>query len=497
MKIYKIIGPPGTGKTFRILSELEKAAKKYSPERIGAISFTTAAVNEMRDRIVNTQNHITKDILKNVRTLHSHCFRLLGLEKEQTAESHIDEFNKSYPNFAISTDDFRIDKAQIDMIKDEINNERFRNMQIFRNKRIPVEWWGTGVRAFWSKWSEWLEETGYIDYTKMLENTLLFGRYPDIDVLFVDEAQDLTRLQMEIILKWANSVDVTMLVGDADQAIFRFAGSEPEIFRDIKPTWFDTLKQSHRVPKKILDFSLQQIRKIKNREDVQYNPKEGEEGEICTSCLEPILSLPGTHMVITRCLYQIMQYIADFKRKKILWHNPYRPDESTFNPITTKEFQAVKTYWKLSRGQEVEDGEARDMTDHVIATDNIIRGKKKEIIEEKHTKNLVSMFDLTYWGFTDSFLRFDKPLEVIFKPKTGGGKVALDFAKADKIDQPPVIVGTIHSVKGGEADNVWVSLLRTRKISEEMNVSLEAREDEIRIAYVAFTRAKKFLGLLR
>ena len=50
IKISKVIGPPGTGKTTELLRLLGAAARKYDPERIGAVSFTKAAVKEMRSR---------------------------------------------------------------------------------------------------------------------------------------------------------------------------------------------------------------------------------------------------------------------------------------------------------------------------------------------------------------------------------------------------------------------------------------------------------------
>ena len=492
MQIYKIIGPPGTGKTYRILQELEKASKKYSPERIGAVSFTNSAISEMKDRIVNT-SHVSHDVLKNVRTIHSQCFRLLGLEKEQVAETHIDEFNKMYPKLSISCSKYDTDN---ETVMAEMNNSIFARMQISRNK-CQVEKMTNQEKNMYRAWMAWMEEGGYVDYTGMLEQTLLFGRYPDIDVLFIDEAQDLTQLQMDLILKWAENVEITTIVGDADQAIFRFAGSDPDVFKNLDHKWIDVLKQSHRVPKKILNFSLKTIRQIKDREDVDYMPKKGDiEGTIC-QCNEPILSQPGSHMIITRCMYEILLHIKELKRRRILWCNPYRPEERIFNPMLGSEFKAVKSYWMLSQGREITDDEARDMTDHVIAKDNIIRGKKTEIVEKKRTKNLVSMFDILDWGFTDSFLKFEKPLTEIIKPKTESGKIAIDYAAHNKIEQEPVIVGTIHSVKGGEADNVWVSLKKTRKINQEILKNNKARDDEIRIAYVAFTRAKNFLGILR
>jgi len=97
-KRAKIIGNPGCGKTTYLLGLIEKAAKKYDPERIGAVSLTNAAIEEMRER-VKLQTGLSKSAAKNIRTIHSTCFRLLGLKKEQVADKKIKEFNEAYPEW--------------------------------------------------------------------------------------------------------------------------------------------------------------------------------------------------------------------------------------------------------------------------------------------------------------------------------------------------------------------------------------------------------------
>jgi superfamily I DNA/RNA helicase len=63
--------------------------------------------------------------------------------------------------------------------------------------------------------------------------------------------------------------------------------------------------------------------------------------------------------------------------------------------------------------------------------------------------------------------------------------------------RPRFIVGTIHSVKGGEADHVWIDTELPPLILSEMQKDIRASYDEARVAYVAVTRARKTVGLLR
>ena len=50
---YKVVGPPGTGKTRRLLNEVQRYVKKGVPlKRIGYFAFTRKAAGEARDRFL-------------------------------------------------------------------------------------------------------------------------------------------------------------------------------------------------------------------------------------------------------------------------------------------------------------------------------------------------------------------------------------------------------------------------------------------------------------
>ena len=69
----------------------------------------------------------------------------------------------------------------------------------------------------------------------MLENFLERGESPKFDVIFVDEAQDLSKIQWSIIEKLEKDNDMDIWVaGDDDQAIFGWAGAEVSSFINWK-----------------------------------------------------------------------------------------------------------------------------------------------------------------------------------------------------------------------------------------------------------------------
>ena len=61
---------------------------------------------------------------------------------------------------------------------------------------------------------------------------------------------------------------------------------------------------------------------------------------------------------------------------------------------------------------------------------------------------------------------------------------------------PKIRVGTIHSSKGAEAENVAILTTTSGKISDGISVDKEIADEERRLAYVAVTRSKKNLFII-
>ena len=84
---YKVIGPPGTGKTRRLLNEVHRYVKKGVPlDRIGYFAFTRKAAREARDRYLAKNEHLTKKDIEHFQTLHSLAFNKLGLKEENVMQ---------------------------------------------------------------------------------------------------------------------------------------------------------------------------------------------------------------------------------------------------------------------------------------------------------------------------------------------------------------------------------------------------------------------------
>ena len=88
-KSMTIFGPPGTGKTTRLINMVQEALESGTdPARVGFMSFSKKATTEARDRAIEKLQVNAKDLVW-FRTLHSMAFRQLGLRREQVLDGGI------------------------------------------------------------------------------------------------------------------------------------------------------------------------------------------------------------------------------------------------------------------------------------------------------------------------------------------------------------------------------------------------------------------------
>ena len=70
------------------------------------------------------------------------------------------------------------------------------------------------------------KEKGLKDFTDLLEDFINKRNYNKFKVIFIDEAQDLSLLQWEMVRKIWSRAEKTYIAGDDDQAIFKWAGAD-------------------------------------------------------------------------------------------------------------------------------------------------------------------------------------------------------------------------------------------------------------------------------
>ena len=88
-----VLGPPGTGKTTRLIDEVNTYLEDGTePHSIGYLAFTRKAADEAVTRSCERFG-LTKRQLPHFRTLHSLAFKMLGLTKNEVlSKTSIQEF---------------------------------------------------------------------------------------------------------------------------------------------------------------------------------------------------------------------------------------------------------------------------------------------------------------------------------------------------------------------------------------------------------------------
>ena len=142
---------------------------------------------------------------------------------------------------------------------------------------------------FYTNLQKFKSQTGVIDFDDMLLKAL----YPTVEfqpykLVLVDEVQDLSKLEWQVISKIAQKTEELFLVGDDDQAIFGWKGSDVSIFQKwpCKKENVVRLETSYRLPGKIYDFALSIRDDIKYRLGNEFtcqkriNPDQKDEGQI-------------------------------------------------------------------------------------------------------------------------------------------------------------------------------------------------------------------------
>ncbi len=521
---FRVFGPPGTGKTTYLARQIERARKIHGGERIFVTSFTRAAAIEIASRVGIILPKAS------VGTLHAHCYR--ALDFPELAENHISEFNARHPDLAVSADVDVDDPFDVQPATAP-GAEAYQEMQRLRSMLIPPEMWPTNVRILYNAWEDWKRGDNLLDFTDLLEIALKDISYaPNNPVVgFVDEAQDMTPLQFALVRKWGSKMDTLVLVGDEDQCLYNFLGASPDSMLDppLPNDHIIVLGKSYRVPQSVLSWSENIISKVERRQIKEYKPRE-EDGKVVegkvrlsqASAKDPSMLLleiekdmkrDKSIMVLASCAYMLIPFIQLMRQEGIAYHNPYRLKQGAWNPLNrgrgTSSAERLTSFMKFSESLWGEAASAvwsaEDLQKWIPLIDSKVlkHGIKEKLKKAKPTdKFTIADVFSDEDALTMVFGSEEKKLEWFEANLTNEGKKKMQYPlrvlkkKASQLlSQPQVIVGTIHSVKGGEADIVYVLPDFAKPQVRSWYGGGEGRDSLRRLYYVAGTRAREELVL--
>jgi superfamily I DNA/RNA helicase len=494
-KIIKIAASPGTGKTTYLLNIIDKALKEGTrPEEICFTTFSKAGANEARSRAIQKFN-LSREDLKYFTTLHSMCFRALGLSKDKVFSGKIlGSFARQLGlHLTWETEEGVYVETKDDKILSLINYNEVTKQpleKVWEQFKDNVPW--HEVKRVADAMQEFKSRLKLISYNDMI---IKVTEDPSIDLpkfkyLLIDEAQDCSTIQWNLIKnKLLDNAEIVYITGDPDQAIFAWAGADVNQFIDFDAETI-TLDQSYRCPRAIQSIAGRVAEKITKRINKTWKPIDSEgETKVIDSITEIDMS-EGSWLILARNKSILNQFTKDLILKGYYYetkdtsasHNAWKPS------IDIRIVELVRKYWNFQQYGMIDKLSVLDMVPYTGLKDNFLRYTKELqdfLTKDNMPQELYDYFINNTWHEGLSFI--------------GGGNskyIQAMIARGEKLFEAPRIrVSTIHSVKGGEAENVVLSLDMSFSSYKALQ-NKEHRDQELRVLYVGLTRASKRLFLV-
>ena len=331
-----VLAGPGTGKTFTIIQRIKHMLELgILPETILCLTFSEAAANEMKARLVKEMGTIASAV--SIHTYHAFCneiiqqypaeFELLDgvsllddISKRNLMKQCIDEYNPIFYRTKWGNAHYYI--GELLQATDEIKKNQVEKELYFQTLNNHASWQGkldellieytereakgklvktflnnleahkrkmgkaTEAWEIYEIYDRKLKENNFIDFNDMI-NLALDAFDSNDDFLkkvsrryiyfLVDEYQDTNYSQNQIVFKLAegSNNDNIFVVGDDDQIIYGFQGAQTDNLEKFLKRYPNTkvicLEENNRSTQTVLDLSYEVISQDKTR--LEINPE--------------------------------------------------------------------------------------------------------------------------------------------------------------------------------------------------------------------------------
>ena len=483
-----ILGPPGTGKTTKLLEICkQKKEEGISWDKIGFFSFSQKAAYEAKDR-AREKFQASREDLIHFRTLHSFAYRNLAIDDNNLFKK------KNWKELSSLVGwDLNFDESDENIYTN--TNHKFVNLinlARLKNTDLLQEWRRCEDRSMsWDR-LQYLDDiiTGFKDENNLYDYTDMIVRYTldpiinNFDVLFIDEAQDMPTIQYEMIDKLIKHSKETFIAGDDDQAIFRWMGADVDRFIDLKGS-VQVLDKSYRCPERIFRLANTIISKVSNRRQKTWSPKS-EQGKVKrVTHLRHIDLSEGNWLLLGRTKKIRNEMIEGHLKSLGMWYG-----RGEHRPISRTVLNAIYAWNRLQDNQTISYGDVQYIYNQIVAKGRLKRGAKTFSDEDKDKIYTLDILKKDHGLLVDG--QWYQVMNKISEYDVAYIRRLLDLGE-DLQKEPRIKTSTIHQAKGGECDNVIV-LTDIGKIVYKSYT--KNPDDEHRVFYVAVTRAKENLYIV-
>ncbi|HEY7824845.1 MAG TPA: UvrD-helicase domain-containing protein [Acidimicrobiia bacterium] len=477
-----ILGGPGCGKTTALLNIVEEAFScGVEPDRIAFVAFTRKAAQEARERMVKKFG-IEPDAIPYFRTLHSFAFSQLDITRSQIlddvklreyakaeglnlSEEFIDEFGQIVA--APHTED---EKALSAISLSRLTKRPL--AEVVMEHDLDLEF----VTRIRDDYEEFKADAHLVDFTDMIEKFEREGNVPVFDLLIVDEAQDLSRLQWRMVDRLMENAKDIYFAGDDDQAIYAWAGADLERFLNMDADR-EVLPVSYRLRSNVFDACQKVIRFCEDRYPKDWKP-HAEGGSIdYTTTLDSLDLTQGTWYMLARTNSLVRRLTQHLRSEGFAYWAPTK--HGMQSSVGVDPVRAVLIYENLRAGKKFRGDDMRLVWSFILPR---LRPDAAPVFDPV---NEYDLDDLRSTGFDPS----PSWLDALSVSGAMKDYIRAMRARGESLKNPPrITASTIHGVKGGEADFVVID----QKLTSRTYASwLDHDPQEVRALFTAISRAKE------
>lgn len=490
-KVTVIVGPPGTGKTTRLIQIVEEhLANGVPPWQIGFISFTKKGAEEGRTR-ASAKFNIPEDKLLHFKTIHAMAFRHLGMRRDQVfGWSHIHELGRTLGlefkgRGQVAEDDvYGMGMADRLLFLDGLAINRMQHLkQVWGDaNEDEIDWFE--LERFSKALKIFKSSRMLLDFNDMMLRFVDANpdSLPKFNVLIVDEAQDLSSLQWAAVEMLSQNAGEVVIAGDDDQSIYSWSGANVDKFIEMQGD-VDTLPYSYRLPKAVYDFVRSITDKITHRREKVWSSRP-DIGEVnWFGNMEEIDISKDSWLLLARNGYQLEMMEEWCLSQGFSFHSVNR------DPLKSPALSAIRTWENLRRGHEQSASRILEVV-RFLSTNAVPETLSRKLKADGEAANY-GMQELRSLGLRTESIWHEALTRIPSKER--------DFFLAARrrneplLKEPRINISTIHASKGGQADHTLLLTDMSYRCYNNMESNFD---DEARVWYVAGSRCRETLNLV-